>query len=120
MRIGSPPDAAHAAGSISAKSLVVGSCQDQRRLSMRSCRGASGSGSVTRTVNRRMALTGGLYWAGAPDAGSTRQQLLVSAPSAPNIRFTTCRFRGNYLLDGKKPVGERPLILRQAGMFRLN
>jgi hypothetical protein len=50
-----------------------------------------------------MALTGGLYWAGAPDAGSTRQQLLVSAPFAPNIRFTTCRFRGNYLLDGNKP-----------------
>ena len=54
---GSPPEAAHPAGSIDSKSSTVGGCQDQRRFSIRSCSGASGCGSVTRTVKRRIALT---------------------------------------------------------------
>ena len=55
---GSPPEAAHPAGSIDSKSSTVGGCQDHRRFSIRSCSGASGCGSVTRTVKRRIALTG--------------------------------------------------------------
>ena len=56
--IGSPPDAAQAAGSIDANRSAVGACQDQRRFSIRPCSAASGSGRLTRTVNRRIALTG--------------------------------------------------------------
>ena len=56
--IGSPPDAAQAAGSIDANRSAVGPCQDQRRFSIRPCSAASGSGRVTRTVNRRIAFTG--------------------------------------------------------------
>ena len=56
--IGSPPDAAQAAGSIDANRSAVGRCQDQRRFSIRPCSAASGSGRVTRTVNRRIAFTG--------------------------------------------------------------
>jgi hypothetical protein len=55
---GSPPDAAQAAGSIDANRSAAGRCQDQRRFSIRPCSAASGSGRVTRTVNRRMAFTG--------------------------------------------------------------
>jgi hypothetical protein len=54
---GSPLDAAQASGSMDSKRATVDGCQDQRRFSIRSCSGASGSGSVTRTVKRRMALT---------------------------------------------------------------
>ncbi len=56
--IGSPPDAAQAAGSIDANRSAVGPCQDQRRFSIRPCSAASGPGRVTRTVNRRIAFTG--------------------------------------------------------------
>ena len=56
--IGSPPDAAQAAGSIDANRSAAGRCQDQRRFSIRPCSAASGSGRVTRTVNRRIAFTG--------------------------------------------------------------
>jgi hypothetical protein len=52
------PDACQAAGSIDANRSAVGPCQDQRRFSIRPCSAASGSGRVTRTVNRRIALTG--------------------------------------------------------------
>ena len=37
---------------------AAGRCQDQRRFSIRPCNAASGSGKVTRTVNRRIAFTG--------------------------------------------------------------
>ena len=37
---------------------AAGRCQDQRRFSIRPCNAASGSGRVTRTVNRRIAFTG--------------------------------------------------------------
>src|SRR5579875_2201335 len=56
--LGSHPDAAQAAGSIEENSAAAGACQDQRRFSISPCSGASGSGRVTRTVNRRIALTG--------------------------------------------------------------
>ena len=57
MVIGSPPEAAQAAGSIDANSSTVSGCHDQRRLSISSRSGASESDSTVRTVNRRMAFT---------------------------------------------------------------
>src|SRR5579859_906775 len=66
--IGSPPAACQASGSIEANRSAVGACQDQRRFSIRPSSGASGSGRVTRTVNRRIAFTGRPYSVGDRDA----------------------------------------------------
>src|SRR5450759_2306298 len=56
---GSPSTSTHSFGSIAENRLLVGGCQDQRRLCASSSRGFRASGSTVRTVNRRIALTWG-------------------------------------------------------------
>src|SRR5690348_3915305 len=80
MATGSPPDARQAAGSIDANRSAVGRCQDQRRFSIRPCSAASGSGRVTRTVNRRIAFTARPY----PGRAATTNRL-------PHVRGIPCR-----------------------------
>src|ERR1700712_1769351 len=54
---GSEALAAQISGSISAKSCLVGSCHDQRRLAASSSRADSEVGRTVRTVKRRIAFT---------------------------------------------------------------
>jgi len=83
--IGSPPEACQAAGSIDAKRSAVGLCQDQRRFSIRPSSAASGSGRVTRTVNRRIALTGRRYSVGAHHAEPfCNRGLVIHGPFGKN------------------------------------